>query len=632
MRNRVDRAMRGVAALTLMALAGAAWGQNSLGDGSSLVRPLDRDLGRGVPAARPNTAANFQQELNLRNAIVTGNAAGGMSFRGDAGYSAPTEFRGSLGSNDLFAFRRDSLFSGFAGMGIRGTDALQYQFALSTGGSSGLLGAGALSRTGGGIGNQAPSTSADPRVFQEANALRDPSAGRGQAGGGPGSASDGSMMGMLRSPSAYVANRGIQSELMASFFDTATNINWGLTASSLRGVRMSRMVSAQEELQRPGAVPTSALPTVAGNVTQPGEASPVEGATRGPATVVPNSYQAMVERFRDAAAGRLQPPPVEQAVEPETPTIDPATGLPVRNTGTQMPGSQMPGSQIPGTGTPRTPGNPGLRSGMPTPIDPTVAPGTPEWERRLNEIRERLSADLLETNPGMGLPTLPNQPAGALEEENRTEGTSAGSLGYRPLDPEALRILRESAPRIDQYAEASGMPDPYTEHMAVAGRLLRNGAYFDAEERFTRAQSGRPDDYLATIGRFHAQIGAGMYLSAGMNLRRMLIEHPEAAATRFDAAMLPEPARLEKVADELRTNASRALAGQSMVLGTNSALLLAYVGYQRSNSGLVGEGLETYQRLLEASGNPAAGRTLLDLISQVWGGADATPVEGQKGP
>lgn len=625
MSNRVNPAIAGVAALTLLALAGTASAQNALGDGTSLMR----DMGRNVPMARPNTAANFQQELNLRNAIVTGNAAGGMSFRGDVGYVAPSDIRASLGSNDLFAFRRDSLFSGFAGLGIRGTDALQYQFALSTGGANGLLGGGALPRSGGGIGTQAPSTSADPRVLAELNAERDARAGAvpGTRANGTGATGtigapvdEGSMLGMLRSPSAYVANRGIQSELMASFLDTTTNQNWGLTASSLRGVRMNRLQTAQEELARPGAVPTSALPTVATDVQQPGEASPVQGATRGPGTVVPNSYQAMVERFRDAASGRLQPTPVEEPTEATPLAIDPATGLPIRT-----PAGQTPGSQTPGT--------PGLIPGMPEATDQTIAPGTPEWERRLTEIRTRLSGDMSQTGEQSPTSATPDLPAGA-GEESRLGNMSAGSLTYRPLDAEALRILRESAPRIGEYATPTGGPDPYVDHMAVAGRLLRAGQYFDAEERFTRAQANRGDDYLATIGRFHSQIGAGMYLSAGMNLRRMLTDHPEAAATKFDAAMLPDPARLTKVADELRANASRALEGHSMVLGTDSALLLAYVGYQRGDAALVSEGLETYQRLLDASGNPAAGRTLLDLITQVWGHApgDAPVGEGQEGP
>lgn len=585
------------AGAVLAAISGSALAQNSLGDGTGLSRPLDRELGRNVPSRRSNTAATFQQELNLRNAIVTGNSPGGTSFRGDVGYSAPSEFRASLGSNDLFAFRRDSLFSGFAGLGLRGTEALQYQFALATGSASGLLGVGPVSRSGGGVGTQAPSPLADPTFVQGVAQQRAPTTVP-TTRVGESEAPAGSMMGMLRTPSAYVANRGIQAEIMAEFFDASTNINWGLTASSLRGVRMSRMSLAQAQLERPGAVPTSATPNLVADPGQPVQASPVEGATRGPTLATPNSYQAMLDRFRDAAAGRLQPAaptPAPGAPDP----VDP-NAVPVAD---------------------------------PTRLNPTTSGvGTPEWERRLAEIRQRLALDLEDPQRGPASPvnrsnnnaannaaTDPENP-----ENNRAPGMNPGSLTYRPLDAEALRILRESAHNVTTYVDPASPTDPYAQHMAVAGELMRAGSYFDAEERFTRAQAARTDDFLATIGRFHAQVGAGMYLSAGMNLRRLLTDHPEVAATRFDPSMLPDAARLEKVAGELRANASRAIEGQSVSLGTDSALLLAYVGYQRRDAGLVTEGLEAYRRLLSASGSVGTtGQTLLDLITQVWGAAPA---------
>lgn len=81
------------------------------------------------------TGQTFLRELELRNALVTGNAPGGFSFRGSAGYTAPREFRGELASDELFAFRRDSIASGISGLGIRGTESLQHQFGLTVGAS-----------------------------------------------------------------------------------------------------------------------------------------------------------------------------------------------------------------------------------------------------------------------------------------------------------------------------------------------------------------------------------------------------------------------------------------------------------------------------------------------------------------
>lgn len=121
--------------------------QSPLGDGTGLqknnqglqrgAQGLQRDLqvpGTGTPA--PGTTRDFAAEVRFRNSIVTGNVGGGKAFRGNVGYTDPMDFRGKLGSDDLFTFKRDSLFSGAAGLGVRGTDALQYQFALSTGNSA----------------------------------------------------------------------------------------------------------------------------------------------------------------------------------------------------------------------------------------------------------------------------------------------------------------------------------------------------------------------------------------------------------------------------------------------------------------------------------------------------------------
>jgi hypothetical protein len=116
-----------VGVLALAGSAGTAGAQNALGDG----RLLDNNLSAQGTANTP--VRDLDAEIRFRNAIVTGNAPGGLSFRGDVGYTAPGEFRGELGSDSTFAFRRDSLVSGLAGAGIRGIDALQYQMALTTG-------------------------------------------------------------------------------------------------------------------------------------------------------------------------------------------------------------------------------------------------------------------------------------------------------------------------------------------------------------------------------------------------------------------------------------------------------------------------------------------------------------------
>jgi tetratricopeptide (TPR) repeat protein len=78
---------------------------------------LDNNLQAGTRGINP-TALSERDVYMFRNAILTGNVAN-RSFRDNLGYTAPRDFRGELGSNDLYRFARDSYASGLALRGIR---------------------------------------------------------------------------------------------------------------------------------------------------------------------------------------------------------------------------------------------------------------------------------------------------------------------------------------------------------------------------------------------------------------------------------------------------------------------------------------------------------------------------------
>ena len=78
--------------------------QDALGSGNALDNNLRVGSG-GINA--PTPTPNFRD----RNLIVTGDVIGGRGFRGSVGYTAEADFRGSLGSNDLFNFRAGSVSS-----------------------------------------------------------------------------------------------------------------------------------------------------------------------------------------------------------------------------------------------------------------------------------------------------------------------------------------------------------------------------------------------------------------------------------------------------------------------------------------------------------------------------------------
>jgi Tfp pilus assembly protein PilF len=161
-------------------------------------------------------------------------------------------------------------------------------------------------------------------------------------------------------------------------------------------------------------------------------------------------------------------------------------------------------------------------------------------------------------------------------------------------------------------------PTVYRLHMDSGQKFLSEGRYFDAEDRFTRAISAMPNDPLAKAGRVHAQLGAGLFLSASTNLRRMIETHPEVVGLRFDKKLAPLPDRAKMVADQLRHEVDQGSTG----IGLESSLLLAYLGRITGDQAMTDEGLADMKaRLPEGDEKQAA---LYQLLSGVWG-SGATP-------
>jgi len=84
-------------------LGTSARAQDALGSGNALDANLST-TGRG-------NAMGARVDYRARNAIITNNVAGGRGFRGSVGYTADNDFRGTLGSNDLYNFRAESALS-----------------------------------------------------------------------------------------------------------------------------------------------------------------------------------------------------------------------------------------------------------------------------------------------------------------------------------------------------------------------------------------------------------------------------------------------------------------------------------------------------------------------------------------
>ncbi|MEM8756240.1 MAG: hypothetical protein AAGF47_00470 [Planctomycetota bacterium] len=581
-RNRAAASGRiaGLAGVLLVVLSGTAAGQNAQGDGRQLDGNQQQGAGRTIPATR----ADFSAESRFRSAIVTGNAPNGLSFRSDVGYASEREFRGEvtseelfefqggLASDDIFMFRRDSLYSGLSGLGIRGTDALQYQFALTTGNRPPpeLAGALTVSRdaflsispavqsTAAAIESTRPSPAAAPVMRAPAEEL---------------AMLSGAGMWRLRSPSAFTAERSLAESIVGTV-TTGEGQTIGITASPLGGIRqlvtnepgVTFEATAAAQRLREGAQLASASNAAPSNLAPSPAALPGVGF---------EGYLLDLERAAEGSEAEEGVPTTADRIREQNRILSDF----LRE----------------------------LRE-QPQPTDPTVPGAQPGIQ------------------PGI-------QPGAEPEGNPDDDGDSSSGTGDSVIDRlrdlgvedttiDALRgdALRGDALRIDRFVDDARGVDRtfYAVHMAEGRRQMSGGSFFSAEARFALALSLRPDDATASIARVHAQIGAGLFLSAAMNLRETLTANPLLLGARYADDLIPDRERLSLVAERLADQSDGAGAE-----ARSAALLLAYVGWHLGDEALIEQGLSR----LEFEG----GDNLTRLMRVVWleGQADDDGSDGE---
>lgn len=604
----------GCSASVLMLAAGSALAQNTLGDG----RGLERDMTRYGPGGPPPPGRDIMAEIRFRNAIVTGNAPGGMSFRGNVGYTDPFEFRGGIGSDDLFAFRRDSMYSGLAGVGIRGTEALQYQFALATGSRvpQGLVGDLSMRRDGfrrqaGDLPNitqRGPEAAPLQRMDQSVPGL---GVDRLEAFDTRGRLLE------MRSASAYTANSGLRQELLG-VYPMGDSDRYGMIASPLRGIRPIPL----------GAVdPRTGLPIM----------------DDGREAMDLRASEARREAARPADPMRLPGMP-EIPGQPEIPgarDLDPMRGMPSGRVESGRQDLRAPTGRVGDPESMRTPHDrlmERLRGMVPEPsaTDPASDALEP-LEARLDALRAELRRfeDAMEgrsvrdrDGEGRGVrPWEGLEPPVMEDEEDDDEGREGADRDR--FDGDTLRMIRESGGEERTLLPMGNVErDVYADHMAAAGRLMEAGRYFDAEARYITALAVRPEDPSAMVGRVHAQIGAGLLDSAAVNLRALLTRHPEMAGVRYAAAARPDEDRLQQVTRLLRERADGASG-----VRPGHATLLAYVGFQLGDRDTVREALELLDRAdRERREAGERGDPMPSFLRRIWLDRDPGPARGLETP
>lgn len=555
-------------AACFVAFSGQALAQNALGDGRGLeANPREGSGGRNYQ--RPSLA----EQVRFRNAISTGNAPGGLSFRGDLGYQAPGEFAGALGSDAIYSFRRDSLYSGLAGMGIRGTDALQYQFSMTTGAqmTRNLVGTGLVSRYDGASSGSLPG---GVNGAGESLAVDPLSQFRGS----------GASSGTLRSTSSYSSTSSMVPELVSVFESGIERNRYGVVSTPLMGLVSTRLQSERDpssKTNQGAPAPTSydeTIKMIQDRAKALRESKKLESELETDAKT-PEELEQENNDWISERLGKLQrqvlgvPEPVEQA-DPDAGgvDVDPADG--------EAGGLENPVKII-------------------DPMNPDLGDGN-----RVNDG----------TTPEIGFDQ------GQAMSEGVRDGTGADAGLLYQVDPETLEVFRGDGNRVTYLVDPNASNrDPFAEHMSAGERLLSNGRYFDAEERFAYAMSIRPGNVAAQLGRLHAQIGAGLVLSASVNLQGLLTEHIEIVSNRYSGDLLPSEDRIRELIIMLRERGGleeRAsyVSIEPVEIRVASGLLMSYLGYQIGDEADMRSG---FALVREYGTNPDV--RLVRLLEQVWG-------------
>lgn len=584
MMSRGFQFLGGWAAAALIAASGSmASAQNALGDGRRLDNNLQQGVGRVNAPSR-----DFAREAQFRNAIVTGNVAGGFGFRGNVGYTAADDFRGSLGSTQNFGFARDSFYSALGGRGLRAVDALQAQMNFSTGGQvDPNLGVPIIRRPGAGF-------SAAQLLAQDADTEK----GRQIQTVSAFTLREGS----LRSTSDWTAGRPLSPRVLGrtdlgEMGEPGDTLRF-FVSSPLRGIGLQKT----PELQRP--LPPDLIqdrPETArldNRIENQPETGRVEAKPQ-PYEKLLADLRAAAEEAKEAEAEKgagageregREGGDLEQKVQD---LIDRAKALPE---GVPTREEEDDGG-APGTGTGA--GGRGGAEGRSSPLRGVPRPLEEEdreprtLEERMEKLMERLtpSAKRVEGDPWAG-----------LSREDRSKIVS-----------DAEELLGRIRPKVDELAgESDSLPgNAYTAQMRAGEAALGQGKWFDAEERFSVALQIRKGDPMAAAGRLNAQLAAGLFLSAAQNLEALLRGYPEMINAQFDRRLLPTPKRLEQVREELRGAISRDPAS-----GQRLGLLLAYLGRQFNNPEDVRAGFAAIE---EATRLGAPDDPLVDVLESLWG-------------
>ncbi|MFM2165529.1 MAG: hypothetical protein RL325_1966 [Planctomycetota bacterium] len=479
-------------------------------------------------------------DYSARNLLVTGSVPGGRGFRGSVGYTADKDFAARTGSDDLYLFRADSAFSNPT---FANSPFARDRFLVAQG-----LGVFEYRR------ESTPATVDNPSM------LRDQPESR---------------LRLDRANAQMSFGRGnweINADRTIATTTSTRNEPLRYVISPLRGLQIENMTD----------------PLTRGGLGLYERARARQDIATGIMTL---------DDYKSVRAGMsvepTDPRRVDKRLRPETESerlrLDGAKVLPK---------SYLDILDIINKDKPETP-------------KPEGAPAA-DGKTNLDKVREALEPlrpkprpEAINTDPTKS--STGDTARGSLVSP---EGTPRSAEADREASREKQRGVEmsvEDAARILRHRQTInelGRDDKrrVDELVKQGEAALREGDYFRAERRFEQAQGLAADNPLTDAGIAHAQLGAGLYLSASLTLRNLFTSFPELIDAKYDRALLPAQDRLDTAIGTMRQRMQRGdeVAGYGLVL--------AYIGHQTGDRALVAEGLagiggneklDTTRKLLE---------------------------------
>lgn len=544
---------------------------------ASAQTALDHNLQRGPGASRVNPAA-AQTDFRARNEDVTGTLAGGRSFRGNVGYRPSGDFWAPVGADSI---QRSLSYSAYSDPALFNSPLRNDQFRVADG-----LGIYQFRRDYA----QLPLYTSTDQVegLVERQIRLDRSTAAIMSGNLYGTAVGSTQLGLVRDAergSSLVSAsplRGVRSQPVAdpllganlSPYDRARlveDIGIGRIGQAQVGVPFVNPLAPPVEDLQARSTPDSMRSSgrVEGGLGGQVDPSTAAGRFEARRPGTDPAYERIVERILEQYADRgdieiVADPKVVEAVRERLELLrqnlrgELDDAMPRAPEGEED--SLEPGSPD------RSTALPGARLGDPSQVDPRAGTEPPA-------LRGGAAA----------LPGLGERGRDPLSDPRDDEDPLKVVPQERTLSIEEMAEVLRHGRLVETLTE--GERNRVRELIEEGQKLVEKGDYFKAERRFESALRIQPDHPMASAGLACAQIGAGLYLSAGLTLRNLFTDYPEMIDTRYAEGILPARPRLETVAEVCRNR---------MGLGRDASgygIVLAFIGHQLERRSLVEEGL-----------------------------------------